>query len=180
MDDLLHGSIAYHAFAHTDYKGGKKMKQEKEFTNAVIVSIIMLVLLSGCASFKPKPTFKCPMRIENMIEITPGTLGSWENPIKCDSVQGEHEYLGRLRGPDGLPVTYERLGNCGHGVNGNIVDVYAVVSQDDSIACLIYMDMYYKGHVETEAVEGFSILNKDAEIAYDRRIIQLTLACMRY
>lgn len=86
-----------------------------------------------------------------------GSPGSWDDPIRCHDPAGEHEYLSRLRGPDGRPVLFERFGNAGTGKNGNIVDQYLVQSRDKSVVRWVYMDMYCRGYRETRPVDGFSI-----------------------
>lgn len=89
------------------------------------------------------------------VRLEPGSLGSWDNPVKCSAEAGEIEYLNRLRGPDGKVPTFVRLGNVGTGVNGNIVDLFKVESQDGTVTKEVFMDMYFPGYVETEAVDGF-------------------------
>jgi|WetSurMetagenome_2_1015567.scaffolds.fasta_scaffold1002568_1 hypothetical protein len=108
----------------------------------------------------------CPIKHEKTVvrpDCTPekpaaGSVGSWDNPVRCDMPRGELAYLDRLRGPDGEPVRYYRTGNMGQGVNGNIVDRYLVQSADGSVCKEVIMDMYYPRYVEDRAVEGFTIV----------------------
>lgn len=92
------------------------------------------------------------------LSVTDGALGSAENPVRCNGPEGQRRYLSRLRGPDGQPVRFERLGNVGSGVYGNIVDLYIVESADGSTRKEVFMDMYFPGHVENKPVEGFTIV----------------------
>lgn len=72
---------------------------------------------------------------------------------------GQHAYLGRLRCADGAAPRFERNGNLGFGTFGSIVDAYAVRCEGSSPAqATIIMDMYFPGYVETQPVQGFSIV----------------------
>lgn len=80
-----------------------------------------------------------------------------ENPVKVGGgaaetmVKGEHDWLDSLRGPNGEPVTWFRIGSCctfatpnappemqGHGA----LDAYEVTVQGQSRPVLLYLDMY--------------------------------------
>lgn len=85
-------------------------------------------------------------------------LGSPKNPVRAQAPEGQRAYLARLRCSDGSAPRFERRGNVGFGVFGNIVDDYSV---DCGAAApgrvSIMMDMYHPGHVEQRPVPGFSI-----------------------
>jgi hypothetical protein len=85
-------------------------------------------------------------------------LGSRENPVRAHRPQGQRAYLGRLRCPGGDAPDFNRSGNLGPGVYGNIVDLY-VLTCDDGTTAEVVMDMYHSGHVEERAVPGFTIRN---------------------
>lgn len=87
------------------------------------------------------------------------SLGSQENPVRAAMPPGQRAYLQRLRCSDGRAPAFDRIGNFGAGVYGNIVDGYRVRCSGASPAeTVIYMDMYHRGHVEERAVPGFTIL----------------------
>lgn len=86
-------------------------------------------------------------------------LGSDKNPVRAEMPSGQRAYLDRLRCSDGKAPAYERIGNFGAGAFGSIVDGYDVQCAGASPAkATIFMDMYFPGHVETRAVEGFTIV----------------------
>ena len=91
------------------------------------------------------------------IDVPEGSLGSFSTPVKCDMPAGEREYLDRLVGPGDEEVTYERLGNCGEGPSGNVIDGYAVTYAGKDKPTLVHMDMYHSGHKETSPIDGFKI-----------------------
>lgn len=85
-------------------------------------------------------------------------LGGKDNPVRASGPQGQRAYLERLRCADGKTPSYNRAGNVGLGVFGNIVDLYIVQCAGSTPASTeILMDMYHSGYVETRAVPGFVI-----------------------
>ncbi|EIJ35441.1 tetratricopeptide repeat protein [Thiothrix nivea] len=87
-------------------------------------------------------------------------LGSWDNPVKCNSPSGEREYLSRLRCSSGDMVDFERLGNSGEGVFGNIVDDYELRCINSKKTVHVYMDMYHD-YRESQPIDGFSIISDE-------------------
>lgn len=85
-----------------------------------------------------------------------GPLGSRTNPVRCDFPAGERAYLSRLRCPDGSRPSFNRTGSVGAGPYGNILDLYEVKCGGQSYQ--VFMDMYFKGYVEKQAVPGFKIV----------------------
>jgi hypothetical protein len=86
-------------------------------------------------------------------------LGSEKNPVRAEMPPGQRAYLNRLRCSDGNAPTYSRIGSFGAGAFGSIVDGYDVQCAGSSPAkSTIFMDMYFPGHVETRAVDGFTIV----------------------
>lgn len=79
--------------------------------------------------------------------------GSRENPIRCDDIAGEHEYLSRLRSPEGKPVEYERKGSVFID-DDCILDVYRLQYDGLEEAAEIYLNMYAGGR-DKRVVEGF-------------------------
>jgi hypothetical protein len=88
-----------------------------------------------------------------------GALGTKTNPVRCEGPKGERQYLDRLRCSDGKPPKYSRIGSFGLGPYGNILDGYRVKCEDRDEAT-IFMDMYHEGHVEKQAVPGFTIVEE--------------------
>ena len=86
-------------------------------------------------------------------------FGSQKNPVRAEMPQGQRAYLARLRCGDGQVPRFERMGNYGIGVYGNIIDGYAVDCGGAAPGKVeIFMDMYHSGHVETRPVPGFTIV----------------------
>ncbi|MGZ8421236.1 MAG: hypothetical protein ACXWU3_17385, partial [Allosphingosinicella sp.] len=86
-------------------------------------------------------------------------LGSKQNPVRVEMPAGEQAYLARLRCGDGRAPQFERMGSFGAGVYGNILDGYIVdcgAAPPGKVE--IFMDMYHRGHVETQPVPGFTIV----------------------
>lgn len=88
-------------------------------------------------------------------------LGSKENPVRAEMPPGQRAYLNRLRCADNNRPTYNRRGSFGASPYGNIVDGYDVkCSGSEPAEELIFIDMYHKGHVEDEAVPGYTITGR--------------------
>jgi hypothetical protein len=79
--------------------------------------------------------------------------GSRENPILCKGIDGEHEYLNRLRSPEGKLVEYERKGSVFLDDNA-ILDVYELSYAGLSEPAEVYMNMYAGGR-DKRIVDGF-------------------------
>lgn len=85
-------------------------------------------------------------------------LGSRENPVRVSRPQGQRAYLARLRCSDGNAPSFNRRGNIGVGVFGNIVDLYDVsCDRAEPAHSEVVMDMYHLGREEDRAVPGFSV-----------------------
>ncbi|MEO0907229.1 MAG: hypothetical protein AAFY07_06850 [Pseudomonadota bacterium] len=86
-------------------------------------------------------------------------MGSEKNPVRADMPQGQRAYLARLRCADGNPPSYSRMGSTGAAPFGRIVDAYEVLCESSAPKrSEIMLDMYHPGHVETQAVDGFTIV----------------------
>lgn len=86
-------------------------------------------------------------------------LGSKENPVRAQGPAGQRAYLARLRCADTSRPDFYRGGSAGVSPYGNIVDVYIVTCKGGEPAeSSIFIDMYHRGHVETEAVPGYGIM----------------------
>ena len=86
-------------------------------------------------------------------------LGSRNNPVRAEMPPGQRAYLQRLRCSDGQAPSFNRDGNVGVGVYGNIVDAYTVDCGAAAPGRVeVFMDMYHPGHVEERAVPGFTIV----------------------
>lgn len=90
---------------------------------------------------------------------TSGALGSEANPVRADMPPGEQAYLNRLRCSDGRPPVFSRIGSMGIQHSRHVIDGFDVVCTSGQPAkTTIYIDMYHPGHVETQPVEGFTIV----------------------
>ena len=89
-------------------------------------------------------------------EVSKHPLGSENNPLRSQGVKGEHSYLQRLECPNGVPVSYERLGSGGISPWQFLMDIYRVECGKD-LSFRIYMDLYHPGHIEKQPVAGMNI-----------------------
>ena len=103
------------------------------------------------------------MSAGELAEIVKHPLGSAENPVKAQGVEGEYVYLARLRCPEDKPPVVERRGSAGTlSPYGSIMDIYDAVC-DAPPAFTIFVDMYHPGYVEQAAVPGFGIVAPGAD-----------------
>ena len=131
-----------------------------------------LVLLSGCASQQEEEDViglmlagKAPKTLtaEQVARVQKNPLGSKENPVRVQGVEGEYRYLARLRCPEGKPPVVDRIGSAGDpSPYGSIMDMYDVVC-DAPPNHVVFVDMYHPGHVEVAAVPGFTIVAPDSK-----------------
>jgi hypothetical protein len=97
-----------------------------------------------------------------LAEMAKHPLGSAQNPVKVQGVEGEYVYLARLRCPEDKPPVVERRGSAGTlSPYGSIMDIYEAVC-DAPPAFVIFVDMYHPGYVEQAAVPGFTIVASGA------------------
>jgi len=89
--------------------------------------------------------------------IPAGYLGSHDNPIKCDSDLGEHEYLKKLRGPDGKRVKYDKVDTEVDDKTYATIDRFIVQSSDGSVVREVFMNPNYPGAVEKRPIDGFTM-----------------------
>ena len=86
-------------------------------------------------------------------------FGSQRNPVRASMPEGQRAYLAKLRCSDGRAPRFERMGNYGLGVYGNIIDGYSVDCGAAAPGKVeIFMDMYHPGYAETRPVPGFTIV----------------------
>lgn len=95
------------------------------------------------------------MRRDN-IEHLPeaGSLGSEDNPIKCNGIEGEREYLQSLIGINGEPVTYKRVCSMRKKQYKNVYDLYCLRDANDTVIKHLFLDMYHKD-ADYSAPDGF-------------------------
>ncbi|HEU0134057.1 MAG TPA: hypothetical protein VFR28_04470 [Allosphingosinicella sp.] len=103
----------------------------------------------GMKGLSPKKLAKAVAKAE----LSP--LGSKANPVRENMPQGQLSYLRRLRCGDGTAPAFERKGNVGLGVYGNIVDLYSVTCPG-AASIDVYMDMYHDGP-EDRPLPGFTM-----------------------
>ncbi|ATB44615.1 hypothetical protein [Corallococcus macrosporus] len=140
-------------------------------TSRLAMLFLMPVLATGCASTasatrppepaeeKPAPHGEPPPREDG------AALGygySSEDPIHVGGgVNGEHEYLEHLRGPQGQKVRYERRGSCcffespDSPFGSGLLDVYDVTYDGLEAPVTLYLNMYERK--DPRAPEGFRL-----------------------
>lgn len=132
------------------------------------VSLALTLLLAGCASTKsgddavleamlmgraPRAT----LSPQQAAEVAKHPLGSAGNPVLAEGPPGQRAYLLRLRCPEGRAPTFDRAGSAGLSPYGSIMDVYQVACDAPPMRS-VYIDMYHPGHIEKQAVPGFTIV----------------------
>lgn len=143
------------------------MRWKKSLTLAVTVavlshSVVMAAPQSGDPrvwGYMPGPPQLTGEDLDAAItKADQSPLGSTENPVRVERPTGQRAYLGDLRCADLTQPAFERVGNVGVGVFGNIVDLYEVDCGDAAPGKVeIYMDMYFVGEGEARVVPGFTI-----------------------
>ena len=76
------------------------------------------------------------------------------NPIPCKTVFGSTSYLARLRTPDGVKVTYNRIGSFGSDVTPHPVDGYEIHHPSGQKLATLYISPYQK-RISGKAPKGF-------------------------
>lgn len=132
------------------------------------LALIAAALLSGCATSESNEdatleamlSGRAPKTLtaQQMQEMEKHPLGTKENPVRAEGVEGEYLYLARLRCPEGKPPVVDRMGSAGEmSPHGSIMDIYNVVC-DAPPNHTVFVDMYHPGHVELAPVAGFTIV----------------------
>jgi hypothetical protein len=131
------------------------------------LALVFPFLLVGCASTQSSDNAgleamlmgKAPratLSPEQAAETRKHPLGSASNPVLAEGPAGERAYLQRLRCPEGRAPTFDRAGSAGLSPYGSIMDVYQVACDAPPMHS-VYIDMYHPGHIERDAVPGFTI-----------------------
>lgn len=124
------------------------------------------VFLAGCASnaqgdlesILAGQSPRKNLSAAELAQMSRHPLGSAQNPVKVEGVEGEYVYLARLRCPEDKPPVVERRGSAATlGPYGSIMDIYEAAC-DAPPAFVIFVDMYHPGYVEQAAVPGFTIV----------------------
>jgi len=98
-----------------------------------------------------------------MIASDPEYGKSSDKPIRTGPVfsRGHILFLNALRGPNGEPIEYERIGSCcafedeSPPFRGGLLDVYRIKIDGSSVEVLLFVDMYRMGLPEVPA--GFTV-----------------------
>jgi hypothetical protein len=135
---------------------------------------VLASLLLACASapgaaparrkpLVPNPHFANPVGEYGFSETNPILVGGLGG---ASAAAGEHLYLGRLRGPEGQPVSYQRVGSCcpfpsPNGLFGDsgLLDRYLVTYEGLAYPLTLYLDMYDPG--EARAPLGFTLMEEN-------------------
>lgn len=87
------------------------------------------------------------------------SLGSKENPIRCDGPQGERNYLSRLVTQKGRAIVTSRQGST-RNTSSRIVDIYPIEDENGQIITTLYFDMYHKGYKEKKVPAPLKSINE--------------------
>jgi hypothetical protein len=129
---------------------------------------VLWVLSSGCASSsattrKDEPGAQTGTPAATTAAQEPSGYGyTPEDPIKVGGgPQGEREYLRFLRGPEGQPLRFQRLGSCcgfsdpSLPLGGGLLDMYEVTYEGLEKPVTLFLDMYRRE--EPRAPSGFRL-----------------------
>jgi len=134
------------------------------------IVVAIAALLAGCATSSDNGLEDMLMGNAPRKNLSAGELaaiarhplGSAQNPVKVQGVEGEYRYLARLRCPEDKPPVVERRGSAAEmSPYGSIMDIYEAAC-DVPPAFTIFVDMYHVGYVESAAVPGFKIVAPSA------------------
>ncbi|RBP53655.1 hypothetical protein [Arenicella xantha] len=140
----------------------------------LVLPFLLFGLLTACASTTNNRVSSDECGVDELFNgisciepdleaIAKAPLGSQYNPVRADGPSGQREYLSRLVCSNGMSVAdFYRLGSAGPSPYGFILDMYMVKCDTDAglVEHEVYLDMYHKGYLETNAAEGFSIVNE--------------------
>ena len=87
------------------------------------------------------------------------TLGTIDNPIRCQDPRGEREYLEQLISETHGFIQYDRMGS--FHTDGNILDGYAIMDLAGQKFAELYFDMYHPDHVEESLPDGYLRIDPD-------------------
>ncbi|MCX5884423.1 MAG: hypothetical protein NT096_00670 [Proteobacteria bacterium] len=96
-----------------------------------------------------------------LIEEVEGAHGEFglvkSNPIPVAwGPSGEYGYLSRLRCPCSEPFFFHRVGSCGPGPDGHVVDLFELICRQHVHRYRLYLDMYHSV-LSTKAPEGLQL-----------------------
>ena len=124
-------------------------------TTSLSITLILFTIFSLHAKDAAKvldpisKTAKHPRGVNLKLMSDDKTYGySDKNPIKVGSKEeyggpkAKRAYLALLLGPDGKPVTFNRLGSGGSSPDGNLLDMYQVTLADGQ-KVILWLNMYY-------------------------------------
>lgn len=90
-------------------------------------------------------------------------LGSDRNPVRTKGIEGQRDYLSRLRCSDGRAPKVLGRGPGMPSPFGGIIDIYSLRCEGgEPETAAVRMDMYHE-HVETRAAPGFTIVAPSAD-----------------
>jgi hypothetical protein len=126
------------------------------------LAVMGLLVLAACSSapeVRPRPP---PLEHSERWQPTWGQEGAYgfspENPIHVGGgPAGQRAFLEALRGPDGQPLAWRRLGSCcefetPNGLMGlGLLDLYEVTYEGLEQPVILYLDMYDSGPVAAPA-----------------------------
>ena len=138
-------------------------------TSRLAMLFLVPVLATGCASTasatrpdEPATEAAAPEATSSAPSAPSGYGYSEDDPIHVGGgVDGEHEYLQHLRGPQGQKVRYERRGSCcafeseGSPFGAGMLDVYIVSYEGLEEPVMLYLNMYDRK--DPRAPEGFRL-----------------------
>lgn len=124
----------------------------------------LVLVLAGCASGGGDPFDLLTAKLlspEAQARVDLAPLGSPENPVRADGVEGQHRYLSSLVCADGKPPAFERRGSVGVlSPYGTMMDIYELACELPP-STMVHMDLYHPGHVEGRPVRGFTMTRDD-------------------
>jgi hypothetical protein len=131
-------------------------------TRLAALGLLLLAACSSTSKARPRNSQAHSEGWQQAVDVSDSYGLSPENPIHVGGgPEGQHSFLETLRGPEGQPLAWRRLGSCcefetPNGIMGfGLLDLYEVTYEGLERPVILYLDMYESGPVM--APVGFTL-----------------------
>jgi hypothetical protein len=121
-------------------------------TRLAALGLLLLAACSSTSKARPRGSQAHSEGWQQAADVPDSYGFSPENPIHVGGgPDGQHEFLETLRGPEGQPLAWRRLGSCcefetPNGIMGfGLLDLYEVTYEGLQRPVILYLDMYESG-----------------------------------
>lgn len=149
-------------------------------TRLAALALLALAACSSTSKARPRDTLAYSEEWQQAVDALASYGFTPENPIHVGGgPEGQHAFLELLRGPEGQPLAWRRLGSCcefetPNGIMGlGLLDLYEVTYEGLDRPVILYLDMYESGPVMAPAGFTLPLEERPAEPRGKPRIIEL-------